>query len=327
MKRALHILGITVAILAGGYFVYYTHHALAGQNLTALLQPKVLLAGLVLLLCYSMLTPLTAVAWTWLLHALGQPVQLGSAAPIFATTQFGKYLPGNVAQHFGRVAMARAAGISTMKCVLSMGYETLFLLLACGHVSALTLLWAPPEALAQWPLANYRGPLVIAVTVVAVMVMLFVPTLANLLARWRPGPLGKQETSIQVLRPSWRVAFGCYLIQVLNFTLVGLGLWVVSRALAGPASTAPGIIFLIGAFASSWVLGFLAPGAPAGLGVREAVLSVWLAGSMSRPDIVVLIVTLRLATTGGDLLNFAWGSILVAKMRRAGKFGPIQKTA
>ena len=316
MKRLVNALGIALAVLAGGYFVYYSYHALAGQDLSALLQVRVLLAGLVLLLLYMALIPSTALAWTWLLKSLGQPTPFGVAAPIFATTQFGKYLPGNVAHHLGRVAMAKIYGVDTLRCVLSMGYEMLFLLLACAHVSALTLLWEPPLELAQWPLAHYRGPLVLVVSLGALLVMAFVPSLANIIARRRAG--SKQQGLVSVIgrRPSWLVAFACYLIQVINFALVGVGLWVVAAALAEPGSPAPGVVFLIGAFAGSWVLGFLAPGAPAGLGVREAVLSVWLAGTMNGPEVVALIIALRLVTTVGDVLNFAWGTVLIARLRR-----------
>jgi glycosyltransferase 2 family protein len=75
----------------------------------------------------------------------------------------------------------------------------------------------------------------------------------------------------------------------------------------------PGPLFFIGAFASSWILGFVAPGAPAGLGVREAILSAWLTGVLPPTQAVLLIVTLRIATTVGDLANFAWGSITLLR--------------
>jgi uncharacterized membrane protein YbhN (UPF0104 family) len=73
--------------------------------------------------------------------------------------------------------------------------------------------------------------------------------------------------------------------------------------------------FFIGAFASSWLLGFLAPGAPAGLGVREAALALWLEPALGAPSAVLLIVLLRVATTLGDLGNFAWGSMRLASLR------------
>lgn len=314
MRQAVRWSGIAIALAAGGYFLAYANRALAGQDLGALLHPQVVLAGIALTFLYAALVPLTALAWTWLLRALGQPVRFAITGPILAATQFGKYLPGNVAHHLGRVAMSKLHGLSVSRILLSMGYETLFVLLACSHVSALTLLWAPPAALADWPLAGWRVPLIIAVSLSALLVMVAAPHLAGWLARRRSAnePV---DPDMPAIRPGWGVAGACYLVYVLNFVLVGIGLWLV--ALSMPASTvgAAGPVFFIGAFAASWVLGFLAPGAPAGLGVREALLAVWFGGVLAPADAVALIVMLRIATTLGDLLNFAWGSAAIARQR------------
>ncbi|WP_330970594.1 hypothetical protein, partial [Lysobacter sp. A3-1-A15] len=113
MKRALHLLGLAVAIAAFAYFVLYAYRALAGQDLSQLLQPRVMLAGALLTGLYALLVSLTAVAWSWLLRGLGQPAAFTVTGPILATTQMGKYLPGNVAHHFGRVVVARGHGLDT----------------------------------------------------------------------------------------------------------------------------------------------------------------------------------------------------------------------
>lgn len=117
------------------------------------------------------------------------------------------------------------------------------------------------------------------------------------------------------IRPGWGIAGACYVVYVLNFVLVGIGLWLVALSLSGHTAGEAGPVFFIGAFAASWVLGFLAPGAPAGLGVREALLAVWFGGVLAPADAVALIVMLRIATTFGDLLNFAWGSTAIARQQ------------
>jgi uncharacterized membrane protein YbhN (UPF0104 family) len=78
------------------------------------------------------------------------------------------------------------------------------------------------------------------------------------------------------------------------------------------------VVFLTGAFASSWILGFLAPGAPAGLGIREAILSAWLSGALPPAQVVMLVVALRIATSVGDLLNFMLGSAWLRHAHRIG---------
>ena len=312
MKAGLRLLGILVAAAALIYFVAHAYRALADQDLSRLLEPRVMFAGVLLTMLYALLVPLTATAWCWLLRGLGQPVGFRVTGPILATTQLGKYLPGNVAHHLGRVVLARSHGVDTRRAVMSVAYETLLVLVACAHVSALTLLWAPPEALASWPLARYRGALVIVISVGVLVAMLAAPWLARTILRLRSGTSASGEMHSQV-HPGWLTSLACYLVYCLNFALVGAGLWLVAKALSSDPVGAAHLVLLVGAFASSWILGFLAPGAPAGLGIREAVLSLWLGSTFGIATAVTLIVMLRIATTGGDLISFLWGSLAMAR--------------
>jgi|GEM_PF-388432 len=313
MRRTLHLLGAVLAVAALAYFAVHASRNLVGHDLRQLLSPGAIAAGAALTMLYTVLTPITALAWAWLLRSLGQPARFTTTAPILAATQFGKYLPGNVAHHLGRVVVARAHGLGTGPVVLSMAYETLLVVVACAHVGALTLLWHPPAELAEWPLARHRGAIAIAVSVGALGLMAAAPAIARLLARLRSGGTGP---AMMRTRPGWGATLACYLSYALNFVLVGFGLWLVAGTLASADATVANLVLLIGAFASSWILGFLAPGAPAGLGIREAVLSVWLGAAFGAATAVSLVIVLRIATTLGDLLNFLWGSFVLARRSR-----------
>ncbi len=311
----LHLLGATVAVAALVYFIVHAHRSLAGQDLDQLLQPRVIAACLLLLVLYMALTPLTAIAWTWLLRALAQPTHFMTTGPILAATQFGKYVPGNIAQHLGRVVLARAHELGTRTTVLSMAYETVLLVVAGAHVAALTFLWAPPTGITEWPLMQYRGAIIVAITAAAFSLMLSAPGIARAIARFRSADRTIAQPAMAV-RPGWTTTLACYLTYVVNFGLVGLGLWVVAASLTPTPVTVANLLLLTGAFASSWVFGFLTPGAPAGLGIREAILSVWLGAALGPSVAISLIITLRIVTTLGDLLNFLWGSFVLARRRR-----------
>lgn len=313
-KRALRLVGIAVAIAAGMYFVMHAHRALSSQDLSGLLQGPTIAAGVALTIAYMALIPITALAWAWLLRGLGQSVTIATTAPILATTQLAKYLPGNVAHHLGRVMVAKARGLDTGSTVLSIGYETLLVVVASAHVSSLTFLWSPPPALAEWPLARHHGMLVATISLGAMVVIAGAPTFARLLMRLRGADAAALST--RTLRPDWPTCLGCYLLHALNFLLVGGGLWVVAGVLSPSPVTAADFVLLTGAFAGSWILGFLAPGAPAGLGVREAILSLWLGTALDATVAVSLIIMLRIATTAGDLLSFLWGSVALARGER-----------
>lgn len=315
MKRALKGLGILLALVAGIYFVIYAHRALADKDLTALLDSKVLLATTCLTALYTLSILTTALAWTRLLHAMRQAAAFTRLLPILATTQFGKYLPGNVAQHIGRVALVRSMGVHLSPALLSVAYELLLALVASAHIGALTLLWAPPEALLQLQITQYRVPLLIVVTAGALGALLLAPRVVLWLSRLR-NPV-RETAGIPAARLHLDPATVtvCYALYASSFVMIGYGLWLVAGSLAPANGLVPSPIFFIGAFASSWILGFIAPGAPAGLGIREAVLSAWLSGVLPSVEVVLLVIALRIATTLGDLINFAWGGVVMFRQR------------
>lgn len=306
-------LGVLLAAIATGYFIAYAWRALAGRDLSGLLDRRVLYAAIGLTVLYAASIATTALAWTRLLAAMRQPHPFRRLLPILATTQFGKYLPGNVAHHLGRVALVRSIGVQVAPAVASVTYELLLALVAAAHVGALTLLWAPPEAIMQWQLAAHRGLLVLLVTVAAAAALVSAPRVAGFLQKLRGSRA--EAPSPHALRLDILTALTCYLLYMSGLVLIGLGLWAVAGALAPQATALPGPIFFIGAFASSWILGFIAPGAPAGLGVREAILSAWLSGVLAPAQAVLLIIALRIATTVGDLANFTWGSVVLWRQR------------
>lgn len=308
-NRLVRWLSVLFALAAGLFFVLYAHRAFAGKDFSTLLSRQVLAATAALTLMYMLLIPTTAIAWTWLLRNLGQAASHGRILAILATAQFGKYLPGNVAQHVGRVAMARHAGIKLPATLFSVAYEMLLQLVACAHVSALTLLWTPPKALMQWKILQYRIPLLVVVTALAIAALMLAPRLASWLAQVRANRRGDQNYTPPRLHLSMAIIAGSYTMYVINFCIIGCGLWLVAHALSDGSTDVPSIFFLTGAFASSWILGFVAPGAPAGLGIREAILSAWLSGTLPAAQVVLLVVALRIATTSGDLINFALGSL------------------
>ncbi len=313
MSKLIKALGILLALLAGIYFLVYARRALAGQDLTALLDGRSAMAVAALTVVYALSIFTTVVAWSRLLHAMHQPASIARLTPILATTQFGKYLPGNVAQHIGRIALVRKVGVQFPAAVLSVAYELLLVLLASAHIGALTLLWAPPDMLATWSIFRYRAPLLIAITGGAIVALALAPRITAWLVRLRSSD--ESDAAPKVLHLDIATVLACYLLYASSFVMIGCGLWLVAHTLGG-SSDVPSALFFIGSFAASWVVGFIAPGAPAGLGIREALLSAWLGTALPPAEVVLLVVMLRIATTLGDLINFTWGSVFMLRQRR-----------
>ena len=315
MKQTVKGIGFLLAFVAGSYFVVYAQRALAGKDLSILLDIRIIVATVCLTLLYTLSILTTAFAWTKLLRAMRQPADLARLLPILATTQFGKYIPGNVAQHIGRIVLARSIGVQTSPALLSVAYEVLLTLVASAHIGALTLLWASPYALLYLEIIQYQVPLLIVVTVGALVALLLAPRLAIWVTRVRNPAHEEIMATPARLHLDPATVSGCYVLYAISFVMIGYGVWLVAGSLAPAEVSVPSPVFFIGAFASSWILGFVTPGAPAGLGIREVMLTAWLSDVLPPAEGVLVVVALRIATTSGDLINFIWGGAMMFRQR------------
>ncbi|MEN1957588.1 lysylphosphatidylglycerol synthase domain-containing protein [Luteimonas changyuni] len=313
MKKGLKAAGIVLAIAALAYFGRHAWRTLEGQDLSVLTEGPGLAGMLLLVLLYTASLATTSAAWLWQLRALGQPASYAWTTSVLAVTQFGKYLPGNVGQHIGRVGLAVGAGVRLSAALLTLGYELLIAIVAAAHLGAAAVLLWPPAAFAGASWLNYRWPLLVTVTLGALAGLLLAPRLVVLLLRMRSPASPAVEASS--FRLDLRAIAGSYVMYLSSLLAIGLGLWVLALALLPGDVAMPTPLFFVGAFAVSWIAGFVVPGAPAGLGVRELVLTAWLGDALPATTVVVLVLALRVATTIGDAINFGWGSWALARRR------------
>ena len=107
----LRMLGGLLAVGLGLYFVWIAVPALSEAN-GALLRDASVWGSLALAaFCYSLIIPISAWAWSGLLAHYGQSPGWRHALHRDGRTQLAKYVPGNVAQHGLRLALALRAGV------------------------------------------------------------------------------------------------------------------------------------------------------------------------------------------------------------------------
>ena len=311
LKRAAKWAGIVLAVLALAYFARHAARTLKGQDLSSLFEGPGLWGMVALTALYAASIATTAAAWRWQLADVGHRASYGWTITVLAVTQFGKYLPGNVGHHVGRAGLAMQAGIRMPAALLTIGYELLLAIVAAAHLCAFGLLLWPPAALAGQAWLEHRWTLLALVSAGAVAGLLLAPRLVAVLSALRGGDRG--DARAFALGP--RTIAGSYAMYVAGQVAIGFGLWALALALVPEGGAVPSALFFIGAFATSWIAGLVVPGAPAGLGVREVVLTAWLGDALPPDTAVLLELALRVATTLGDALNFGWGSWALARMR------------
>ncbi len=299
LRRLYRWGGFAITALAAAYFIAYA------VEYAATMPPlpwnaRSLAAGVGALVLYGAAMALNGCAWHLLLGSCGERPRLAQSFAIYLLAQFAKYIPGNIAQHIGRVALAEGYGFKLPRVVFAMTLEITWAIATAATLAALTLLSGGIELFRDAPRLPPLWLLGVALVAAAI-----VPFAAHwVLWTWRPGPLRRLMGQQIAAAPGAGVLLACFVLYVLNFALLGAAVDVLARGLFG--ATDSHFLLLTGVFATAWVAGFLTPGAPAGLGVREAVLLLAL-GPVYGTAALGLSVALRLVTTLGDGLGFVAG--------------------
>ena len=281
-----------VVVLGGGLLTLICVVFFADRLVTTLSAMPVGLAvtfpewGLVVALAPVYAASLALLAFAWAMLVAGRELPSSHLVDVYAVAQFGKYLPGNVLHLAGRHAALRQEGYGHAFLVrallaenglmvilaLSVGVE-LSLVVPATDIEGLVSSWVPLAVEMRWPAA-------------ALVLVLAVAGLAIL------GPLTKT--------PVWRAA-----PLVLLFFLAQSAIFSAILAMR----THDLVPAAFGAVALSWVAGFVAPGSPGGIGVREMVMLALLGDTLAPDDLVITVALYRLVTFAGDAIMFGFGLI------------------
>ena len=132
------------------------------------------------------------------------------------------------------------------------------------------------------------------------------PFAASWLFPWVLPTFYKSEDGFEEARlPEFTTLIAVLALYGVSFLIVGGILGLLSRVFYG--LNGGNLLFHTGLFSLAWVAGFLTPGAPAGLGIREAILVAVLGATYGAGIAVGLTLLLRIVTLGGDGLAFAGG--------------------
>lgn len=301
-KRLWQGLGLAVLALS---LVYLVRFALrhAGELPSLRWDGPALAASAAALVLYVLALVAGALAWHLLLRgvgAAGADTALRRVLGIHLVSQAAKYLPGNVGQYVGRAALARREGLDLGHVLFTLVAET-----ACAVAAAAVYAVAMLDPGSRDLFVDRLGPgRLAAVVLIAVLAALAAGRLAGHPTVRRVARLPPSATPPATPGPA--VWLSCLGLTWLSFTLLGVcALLLLHGFFDPPAASLPA---LAGLFAAAWVAGFVTPGAPAGLGVREAVLVAGL-NPLYGPDVALALPLLfRLVSVAGDGVAFLLGT-------------------
>lgn len=308
MKRTWRILGSVAALIITALFVWYVVRSLRGHDLSVYATPRAALGIVLATVLWSCGAPLLALAWNELLVGLGVRKPRRELFGIIGITQFAKYVPGNVAQYIGRVGMSLARGIPARPLAITLILETLLVVTAAVGVGVGTGVLSDIglQAVRRHGAQLTLITLLIAFAIAGLFV--FRRIAPALLKRFAPRYAPVLDGTLLPPQACLARAFALYCAI---YIVSGLGLIFLAWFLV------PGVRhdywLLIAAFALAWIVGFVVPGAPGGLGVREALMVLMLAPVYTAASASVLVIAFRIATTLGDVLTLIAGFLLLPK--------------
>jgi glycosyltransferase 2 family protein len=201
--------------------------------------------------------------WTWVLKELNQQVPTSYFIQVYLKTNIAKYLPGNIWHHYGRIVAAKEARIPAGVATLSVILEPLLMAVAALII---IIIFADKLLFSRLNIWIQILKILSLIIVICLIHPLFLNTIISLLQKFKIKKSSQPSVSTPIhierypLKPLMG-EFGFLVLRAIGFILTIFALSPVSL------NQVP---LLLGTFSFAWLLGFVIPGAPGGIGVFEA---------------------------------------------------------
>ena len=239
----------------------------------------VLLSIGALLLGKVILADMSKVALT----IFGVRLSLWRSFSIYSLSQLGKYIPGSIWHFVGRVVLYSANGLPAKQGTKLLLLENYWLL---GSAVTVGLIGCAGRLFDLAELRPWITPTIEIAAAISIAVLWAVALLigTRLFERW----------TVRVSLPCIRI----YVLGLVAWALFGLSFWALLAPEYRQFATLP---LATGAFALGWAGGYVVVFAPAGLGVREAIIAVLMSNLLPVPEAVAVAALSRLVWTVTEL--------------------------
>jgi glycosyltransferase 2 family protein len=302
--KMLKVLGWVVSGLSF-YFVGSTLFSNAQQLTDLGLTWSMLLALTIGSIAYGVILPVQTMAWGLLLSGcIATEIKWAEVLSVYGRSQIMKYVPSNIFHMVGRQILGRTFGWSQRGIAVASVLEAmllivtaLFIIIVLGSLIPTNVFSFVPK-----PLMFLSG----VGTLMGSWLLLYYASAIPVLNRLTDG------LSLRNLAWSRHVPLAFFLYLAF-FVLCGLLLWFLLATFRSTWNW--NMVPTIGlAFTAAWLIGYVVPGAPGGLGVREAGLVILLTPFSGEPNAVMASLAMRVITTIGDMLYYLISAITHKQM-------------
>ncbi|MGE4422240.1 MAG: lysylphosphatidylglycerol synthase domain-containing protein [Pseudodesulfovibrio sp.] len=295
--KAVKVICSWLLLLASFYYIYSAYQRnmakLAEYSWTAGHLSLMALAAVCLGALYLVL------GWAWSCMAADQspkPVRRRLLG-VYARTSIYKYLPGNVFHMVGRNVIGGRAGVRQSDLASATFFEVVLSVLNSFGVAVVLLLFSRSQL--------YPRSLVL----IALVAYLLIVAAFFLIPKKARAPEGKRSLAglfAMVVTPPPGVSTAIPLAISLFAGMACVAIFIWAQLITIPMGWAEiGACYVLG-----WLVGYVVPGAPGGIGVREAFLLFAMSPYAGEADILLFAFIMRLVATGADLFLFLFGTLL-----------------
>jgi glycosyltransferase 2 family protein len=240
------------------------------------------------------------ISWSWGVVYSGASrtrVKLLDVMMLYGQSHVAKYIPGNIAQVLQRQLLGAKMGWSQISIAVASFLE---IILAVSGVLVLVLLFGLNDISRIVGLEFATGPFLIAVA----GLLLAGPWIFFAIAHRLPFlPTFLNAHDLKEFAFGYAIPVG-FLLLMLFFALKAIIFWFLGHSLSIDGATG-NLLQISAAFLVAWLGGYLALGAPGGIGVREALIVLLLGPVMGELDAAFLATAFRVVNVVGDFIFFA----------------------
>ena len=274
------------------------------EDLLPLLNAQVILVSIGCSIAYGVVVNLIPFIYQNLLRiTTGKKLPYTKVELLYCRTNIYKYLPGNVMHYVGRNQLAMEENLSHVDVATATILE-IFVTLISSFVIIVLFSW---NYAVEWLSDNSVSFKLIIIAAVACVLVLLV----LLLVMRRKLIEVLKKYSLLINKKNIAIYVGLIFYNVFTMLLTCSLFLLVLRSV-GVVLTPSYLLVTIGLFSLSFLLGYITPGAPGGIGIREAMLTYFLGSIADSSLILAGALIFRIVSILGDVIAYLIALAIVA---------------
>lgn len=266
-------------------------------NYKILFEKKNLFLFFALVIAYSISVIICSYPWKNAVYLItDSDIRFLEVAEVSVKANVLKYIPGNIFQYIGRNDLAIKKGLKHTDVAVS---TLLDIAINFGAVFVLTIVCAF-DTMKKCAVSLLKMQNVIIVLLIVIGLVIWV-----MVFLWKKKDNKYKNIFKRIFcRKGMRLLFTNSIIYIL-VSLYTTGIYmIVLYVILGETFKVEQLFYVGGAVLASWMIGFITPGAPGGMGVRETALIMMLGGIIEQQVILLSVIANRVVSIFGDILAF-----------------------